>query len=129
LALVFGVVLLNVALNVHHVVKYWAELTLVHHMIGGVLWFILPLWAVFLLWCGRNSGRWILVGLFGFRTAVGLFDLGTLGPMLVHDPWILIDTFRWPVLETMFYFGATEWLIFSRGVRSLCSRAGPAVPS
>lgn len=124
-AWVLGVVLLNVALNANNVVKNWPELTLFHHLIGVILWFILPSWAVFLLWRGRRIGRWILIGLFGLRAVGDLVSLGMIGPLVVHDPYVLVAPYGAFVLETLFYFSATTWLVCSPSIRSLGSRQRP----
>lgn len=115
---VCGVVLFNVALNARSAVQHWPELTVVHYLIGALLWLALPLLAVLLMWRGKVIGRWLLIGLFGVR---GIGEVLFLAPVVVGHPAMLFDgPFPFYAVQALFYLAATAWLVFSPSVRALC---------
>lgn len=113
-----NVVLLSVAFNAHVVVLNWPELTLLHHVAGVLLWLLVPFLAVYLLWRGKRTGRWILVGLFGLRAVGSLDSFRYCLPLIVYDPAILLCApYRTTFLDILFYSTATTWLLFSPSIR------------
>ena len=123
--MVLGIVLLNVALNVRSVVRHWAKLTLLHHLLGITIWLVLPLTGVLLLYQGKAIGRWILVGLLGMRAVIGLLWFGIIvTPLGFHHPERLVTSlYRDVIIEILVYSLATLWLVFSPGIRQICSKA------
>jgi hypothetical protein len=115
---VCGVVLVNVALNARSAVQHSPELTVVHYLIGALLWLALPLLAVLLMWRGKGISRWLLIGLFGFRGIVEVLFLGFV--VVAHPSMLLAGAFRFNAVHALFYLAATAWLVFSPSVRALC---------
>jgi hypothetical protein len=123
---VLAVVALNAVWNARNVVKHWPELTLLHHLLGILLWLVLPLLAVLLVWRGRAAGRWILVCLFGLRALAGLSALTLDYDIVVkcHPGAFFAEPLRTWVLDTLFYCGATIWLLASPDIRQVCGKSG-----
>lgn len=120
LAVVLGVVLLNVAINARSVVRHWPELTFLHYLIGTALWLLLPLVAVSLLYRGKRAGRWILVALFGLRAVAGLICAAWWMPLVVRNPSkVFVSPYRDWTIDALFYLIATLWLVFLRRVREI----------
>jgi hypothetical protein len=112
---VFLFVLGNIGINIRIAVQNWPTLSLSSLAISTGLWMILPLIAVILLWCGEGIGRWLLVGLFGFRAAGESLGLG----LLVAGHWDLL--FKAPYLSqtlaALYYFTAAGWMCLFLHVR------------
>ncbi|MGH7192875.1 MAG: hypothetical protein ACREJM_04980 [Candidatus Saccharimonadales bacterium] len=109
-------VLLNIAWNVYRAVRYSAHLTVANHLIGAALWFVLPLVALGLLRRNRRTGRWILIGLFGLRSAVSLYFLADFGlARMFQHPVLLFAIAPHHVIDALLYTAATAWLLFFFG--------------
>ena len=128
--LLLCVVLFNLGWNSLKVLRNWPEMTLGLFVIGALLWFVLPTLAAFLLWRRWRIGRWILIGLFGLLVVADLAILGQyLSLALKTGDWVLLFVKPHRIVEILLYLAATVWLIFSPGIRSLCSRRHTNLPS
>ena len=121
LALVLGVVLINVLFNV----RDWQQMTVGMYVIRILLWLVLPVFAVFLLWRTRSVGRWILIVLFGIRALAMLLFFATSGAvaLVTRIPsMLLLEPCRTWVLELAFYFAAATWFFASPSIRQLSGK-------
>ena len=109
--------LLTIALNVNSVVHNWRALTPSHYIVGLTLWLALPVIGVYLLLNNRAVGRWVLVGLFGLRLAMGILDLAQHIRLIQHDMLLIFSVLRGELLVTGLYAITIVWLASEPALR------------
>ena len=87
-------------------------LMFLHHVIGILLWGVLPIVALALVFRALCC-RWILVALFGCRGVAAtcyLVWLACTHPLVPYT-WLYLVY----ILDAAFYLGSAVWLLFSGG--------------